>query len=125
MIVEAEKIGFDDDLCGNVRAELDELDTVTNLVLDKASTDYISSVAVDYMNLFGTTIIACLWLKVAAESKKQDAQSDFETQLQNQARFFCTYHLAANDSAKKRIQNGARNTMAMSEKEFELMTEVN
>ncbi|MBT8449797.1 MAG: acyl-CoA dehydrogenase family protein [Gammaproteobacteria bacterium] len=125
MLEAAEKAGFEPELCAEVRAELDELDSVTMQVFGKANMDFVSSVAADYMNLFGTTIIACLWLKVAATASQKAEQGTFETQLQNQAKFFCTYHLASNTSARKRVLAGADATMAMTEAEFELLTEVN
>ena len=125
MLEAAEKIDYEPELCAEVRAELDELDSVTMQVFGKANMDFVSSVATDYMNLFGTTIVACLWLKVAATASQKAEQGTFETQLQNQAKFFCTYHLASNTSARKRVLAGADATMAMTEAEFELLTEVN
>jgi len=125
MLERARKAGFDDDLSDDVAKSLEKLNEVTELVIANASVDYVSSVAVEYMHLFGTTVIAAVWMNVVAETLKQSEQGIFEQQILNMARHFCQYHLASTATAIARIKDGSKHIMSMSEAEFELLTEVN
>lgn len=125
MILSAKEAGYDSTQCNDVMKALTELDEVTNTIMNVATADLVSSVAVEYMNFFGTTVIACMWLKVVTTVLKKEEQGAFEKQLLSLADFYIHYHLPTVEACIKRIGAGCDPVMGMDEEGFELVTEVN
>ena len=124
MINQAQAVGFDNDLCEAVGDSLSSLDDVTINLIQTATNDLVSSVAVEYMNYFGAVSIAAMWLKVVA-TLPDDKSDPFVEQQIALARFFIEYHLPSAEAAKARIQSGTDPVMGLSEAGFALVTEVN
>jgi alkylation response protein AidB-like acyl-CoA dehydrogenase len=125
MVSAGKEAGLNDCRLESTSKALKQLDEITQSIFAKADADLVSSVAVPYMNLFGTTVIAAFWIQVAAVAKQQAEQGTFEIQLEQLANFYIDYHLPAAEMHKQRILAGSESTMAVSEEAFELVTQVN
>ncbi len=125
MINQAQQAGYDDALCNSVADSLEALDDITSQLIQTATPDLVSSVAVDYMNFFGTVSIAAMWLKCISALPENAAEEPFYEQQLALARFFIEYHLPTAQAAKARIQSGAGPVMNLSESGFAVVTEVN
>ena len=124
MITQAQAKGFDNALCESVGERLSSLDDITSHLIQTATSDLVSSVAVEYMNFFGAVSIAAMWLKLVSALPDNPDDAFVQQQLAL-AKFFIEYHLPSADAARARIEAGAESVMSMTETSFALVTEVN
>jgi alkylation response protein AidB-like acyl-CoA dehydrogenase len=124
MITQAQAKGFDNALCESVGERLSSLDDITSHLIQTATSDLLSSVAVEYMNFFGAVSIAAMWLKLVSALPDNPDDAFVQQQLAL-AKFFIEYHLPSADAARARIEAGAESVMSMTETSFALVTEVN
>ena len=128
MIKDAEQVNILGKDCTRVRQAMSNLSSVTDSLLENAkrNIDIQGSVATEYMNLFGTVTLGCLWLKMAAVAINSDAEDDvFHSQIQSVCAFYCRHQLASVSTSVERIMAGAKTIISPDISEFELTTLVN
>ena len=128
MVKDAEqvtKLGKD---CTRVRQAMSNLSSITDSLIEdgKKNTQLQGSVATEYLNLFGTVTLGCLWVKMAAVAINSDIEDDkFHQQVQSVCAFYCRHQLATVSTSVVRIMAGAKTLVSPDISEFELTTFVN
>ena len=92
MISQAQASGFAENLCDSVAEHLQGLDDITSQLIQRATPDLISSVAVEFMNYFGAVSISAMWLKLVSCLPENSDKDPFVEQQLALARFFIEYH---------------------------------
>jgi len=128
MIREAEQVSVLGKDCTRVRQAMSNLSSVTDSLLEdgKRNIDLQGSVATEYLNLFGTVTLACLWLKMADNAINSDKEDPvFHQQIQSVCSFYCRHQLASVSTSVDRIMAGAKTIVSPDISLFELNTFVN
>ena len=128
MIKEAEQVSVLGKDCTRVRQAMSNLSSVTDNLLEdgKRNANLQGSVATEYLNLFGTVAVGCMWLKMAAVAINSDKDDEvFHQQIRSLCSFFCRYQLPATATSVDRIMNGHKMITAPDISIFELTTMVN
>ena len=128
MIKEAEQVTVLGKDCTRVRQAMSNLSSVTDNLLEdgKRNAKLQGSVATEYLNLFGTVAVGCLWVKMAAVAINSGNDDDvFHQQIQSLCSFFCRHQLSATATSVDRIMNGHKMIASPDVSIFELTTMVN
>ncbi len=127
MIKEAEAVNNLGKDCTRVKQAMTNLSSVTDSLLQdaKRNSNLIGAVATEYLHLFGTVTVGCLWLKMAATAINSGEDGVFQQQIKSLCSFYNRYHLATIATSVERIMVGDKVITKMDLSEFELTTMVN
>ncbi|MFT5451999.1 MAG: alkylation response protein AidB-like acyl-CoA dehydrogenase [Enterobacterales bacterium] len=127
MIKEAEQVNVLGKDCTRVRQAMTNLSSVTDSLLEdrKRNSGLVGSVATEYLHLFGTVTLGCLWLKMAAVSINTGEDDLFYKQIRSVCAFYCRHQMATVFTSVSRIMAGAQTIVSPGVDEFELTTLVN
>lgn len=127
MIREAEQVSVLGNDCTRVREAMSNLSSITDSLLEdgKRNADLVGAVATEYLDLFGTVTLGCLWLKMAAVAINTGEDDLFYQQVRSVCSFYCKHQMASVSTSVNRIMAGAKATMSPEIAEFELTTLVN
>ena len=128
MIKEAEQVTVLGKDCTIVRQAMTNLSSITDSLLEdgKQNLELQGSVATEYLNLFGTVTLGCLWVKMASVAINSNIEDDkFHQQIQSSCAFYCRHQLASVSTSVTRIMAGAKTIVSPDISEFELTTLVN
>ncbi|PCJ50691.1 MAG: acyl-CoA dehydrogenase [Gammaproteobacteria bacterium] len=127
MIKEAEEVNVLGKDCTRVRQAMGNLSSVTDSLLEdgKRNSGLVGAVATEYLNLFGTVTLGCLWLKMAAVSINTGEDDLFYKQIRSSCAFYCRHQMATVFTSVNRIMAGSHTIVSPELEEFELTTLVN
>jgi len=127
MIKEAEQVGVLGKDCTRVRQALTNLSSVTDSLLEdgKKNIDLLGTVATEYLSLFGTVTLGCLWLKMAAVAINSGEDELFYKQIRSTCAFYCRHQMASVFTSVNRIMAGSHTIVTPDKSEFELTTMIN
>ncbi|NMX63473.1 acyl-CoA dehydrogenase C-terminal domain-containing protein [Pseudomonas sp. WS 5079] len=101
-------------------AAVDELDTLTAWVLDRAKTNpnEIGAASVEYLHAFGYMAYAYMWALMAKAALGKEAQEDFYTSKLGTARFYFARLLPRINSLSASVKAGSESLFLLDEAQF-------
>ncbi len=128
MIKEAREVNILGKNYSRVCEALSNLSSVTDNLLEdgKRYINLQGSAATEYLHLFGTVTLGCLWLKMAVVAINSENDDEvFQQQILSVCTFYCRYQLASVSTSVNRIMAGHKMLMSPDISEFELTNTVN
>lgn len=103
-----------------LKAALDNLDQLTASVIDRAQTNpnEVGAASVEYLHVFGYTVYAWLWARMAAVAMAKQGESEFYTSKIATARFYFARVLPRIHSLSETVRAGSESLYLLEAEQF-------